>query len=137
MFPNDDIVRTRGRGADVLQTIRDSDGKACGKVYYESRIATDFKGEWIPKFVKDMQRENAFAGVFLTKTIPGPKLQREIAKIGGNIWFLPHDHLKDIAPVIRHFLLREREIEKLQKSKGRKGKRTLRSRRWRPVLRSS
>lgn len=64
-----------------------------------------------------MQRENAVAGVFLTKTMPGPKHQREITKIGGNVWFLPHDHLMDIAPVIRHFLIRKSEIEKLQKSR--------------------
>ena len=118
MFPSDDIMRTRGRGADILQTVMDSDGKARGEVYYESKIAKDFKGEWIAKFVKDMQRENAFADVFLAKTMPGPKHHREIAKIGDNVWFLSHDHLKDIAPVIRRFPRREKEIEKLRKSKG-------------------
>ena len=70
-----------------------------------------------------MQKENAVAGVFLTKAMPGPKHRRKITKIGGNVWFLPHDHLMDIAPVIRHLLIRKSEIEKLQKSRsGKKDK---------------
>lgn len=44
--------------------------------------------------------------------------KREITKIGCDVWFLSHNHLEDSAPVIQRFLCREREIEKLRKSKG-------------------
>ena len=84
-FPFDRIeeVKKGQRGADVVQVVRNTAGKECGKILWESKYTKDFQKVWIEKFKKDQQEEGVEIAVIVTMTLP-----KEIKNFGPleNIW---------------------------------------------------
>jgi hypothetical protein len=84
-FPFDRIeeVKKGQRGGDVVQVVRNTAGKECGKILWESKYTKDFQKVWIEKFKKDQQEEGVEIAVIVTMTLP-----KEIKNFGPleNIW---------------------------------------------------
>jgi len=84
-FPFDRIeeVKKGQRGADVLQVVRNTAGKECSKILWESKYTKDFQRVWIQKLKKDQQEEGAEIAVIVTMALP-----KEIKNFGPleNIW---------------------------------------------------
>ncbi len=84
-FPFDRIeeVKKGQRGADVVQIVRNTTGKECGKILWESKYTKDFQKGWIEKLKKDQQEAGAEIAVITTITLP-----KEIKNFGPfeNVW---------------------------------------------------
>lgn len=84
-FPFDRIeeVKKGQRGADVIQVVRNTAGKECGKILWESKYTKDFQKAWIEKLKKDQQEEGAEIAIIVTMAMP-----KEIKNFGPleNIW---------------------------------------------------
>lgn len=71
-FPHDDIdpVGKGKQGADVLQTVRDSRGQACGIIIWESKRTKGWNKDWIPKLKDDMRAAKADVAVIVSTVMP-------------------------------------------------------------------
>ena len=71
-FPFDLITEVgKGvRGADCIQTIRNSFGQECGKIIFESKRTKDFSNDWIEKLKADMRSQGADVAVIITQALP-------------------------------------------------------------------
>ncbi len=114
-FPYDAIVKIKKgqRGADCLQTVRDS-GKDCGTIYYESKRTGSFRKDWIDKFNADIREKKADIGVLVTQTMP-----RGMERFGpkDGIWICSFDEFKGLCHVFRDFLIRMSKAVDTQKGK--------------------
>ncbi len=71
-FPHDDIqsVAKGVRGADVLQTVRLSNGQACGAIVWEAKRTRNWAPAWIGKLKEDQRSLQAEAAILLTQAMP-------------------------------------------------------------------
>jgi len=71
-FPTDAINEiSKGiRGADVVQEVRNSSGRACGLILYEVKRAQNWSDAWITKLKEDMRGTKAEMGVIVTEVLP-------------------------------------------------------------------
>ena len=117
-FPYDAIeeIKKGARGADCLQTVRDS-GKNCGTIYYESKRVESFRKDWIAKFNTDIREKKADIGVLVTKTMP-----KDMERFGlmDGIWVCSFDEFKGLCHVFRDFLIQMSKAVVAQKNKGNK-----------------
>ena len=104
-FPRDAIeeIKKGQSGADCLQTVRNSLGKNCGTIYYESKRTKAFQKNWIDKFNADIREKKADIGVLITQTMP-KGMDRFGLKEG--IWICSFDEFKGLCHVFRNFLIR-------------------------------
>jgi hypothetical protein len=116
-FPFDLIeeISKGQRGADCIQIIRNNFGQECGKIYYESKRAEKFAGDWIEKLKVDMRRLGTDIGVIITKTLP-----KEIEKFGqkDGIWICTYTDLKAVAYMLRDAVIKVFNASKNQENKG-------------------
>lgn len=118
-FPLDAIeeIKKGVKGADCLQTVRNSLGKDCGTIYYESKRAKAFQVAWIDKFKTDIREKNANIGVLVTQTMP-----KDMDRFGlkDGIWICSFDEFKGLCHVFRDFLIQMSKAVVAQKNKGNK-----------------
>jgi hypothetical protein len=71
-FPQDglDPVPTGIRGADLVQLVRDEQGRAAGIIVWESKRTKGWSKEWPSKLRADMQRLGGDLGVIVTDVMP-------------------------------------------------------------------
>lgn len=71
-FPSDQIspVEKGIRGADVVQVVRDSMGKVCGSIVWESKRTKEWKEEWMKILKDNTLRVKGDASVLVTKILP-------------------------------------------------------------------
>lgn len=71
-FPIDNIDEVaKGKfGADVLQTVRDSSGAACGKIIWETKRTRNFEDGWIDKLKGDLSEAKADMAILVTSVLP-------------------------------------------------------------------
>ncbi len=71
-FPQDSIepVPKGMRGADVIQTVRNSLGQACGTIIWESKRTRNWSNDWIPKLKDDMRAAKADLAVLTSTVLP-------------------------------------------------------------------
>jgi len=116
-FPFDLIeeISKGQRGADCVQIVRNQFGQECGKIYYESKRAEKFAGDWIEKLKVDMRRLGTDVGVIVTKTLP-----KEIDKFGqkDGIWICTYNDLKAVAAILRDGIIKISVALKSQDNKG-------------------
>ena len=116
-FPFDIIeeISKGQRGADCIQIIRNNFGQECGKIYYESKRAEKFAGDWTDKLKVDMRRLGTDIGVIITKTLP-----KEIEKFGqkDGIWICTYTDLKAVAFMLRDAVVKVFNATKNQENKG-------------------
>ena len=103
-FPYDDIepVPKGMRGADVIQTIRDSQGQACGAIIWESKRAKSWSNDWIPKLKDDMLAARADIAIITTTVYP--KGAERLGEIDG-VWVTDFSLCVGLASALRQQLL--------------------------------
>lgn len=103
-FPLDNILEVKkGQlGADCLQIVNEFDTQNCGKIYYESKNTKDFNNQWISKFKKDIQSQNADIGVLVTQTMP--KSMKRMGIIDG-IYVCSFNEFKGLSVILRNTLI--------------------------------
>jgi hypothetical protein len=113
-----DIISEVGKGvkgADCIQTVRNSVGQIAGKIIYESKRTEAFANEWIDKLKKDMLAQGADIAVIVTKTMP-----KDLSHFGekGGVYICTFSDAKSLALVLRNAILKISETRSSQENKG-------------------
>lgn len=71
-FPIDDIspVGKGINGADILQKVRDSNGKECGVIIWETKRTKNWDEKWVPKLKDDMRSAKSDLAILVTTAMP-------------------------------------------------------------------
>ena len=71
-FPYDEIkpVAKGTRGADVLQTVKNSAGRVCGTIVWESKRTRFWAGDWVVKLKEDQRQLKAEIAVIISQVLP-------------------------------------------------------------------
>jgi hypothetical protein len=104
-------------GADVIQTVRNSQGETCGKMVYESKRTKEFNPEWIKKLKQDALLVKGDICIIVTET--KPKGLTEIGYEEG-VWICSFREVKSLSLALREGLLRISEAFASQSNKGEK-----------------
>lgn len=116
-FPFDLIAEVgKGiRGADCIQTVRNTTGQECGKIIYESKRTKDFGGDWIEKLKKDKIATGADVAVIVTQCYP--KGMDCFGEKDG-VWICSFEELKAVAFVLRDSIVKLYMATKSQENRG-------------------
>jgi len=118
-FPLDTIeeIKKGQRGADCIQTVNTHARPDCGKIYYESKRAKDFAGDWIDKFKQDMRARNINTGILVSQVMP-----RDMERMGikDGVWICNYDEFKGLSTLMRETIIMMSEITAGQENKGEK-----------------
>lgn len=116
-FPFDHIeeVGKGVRGADAVQTVRNTLGQTCGKIIYESKNTKAFGGDWIDKLKHDMRATQADIAVIVTATMP-----KEMDRFGmkEGVWVCSFNEIKSLSFVLRDSLIKLHAAQASQENKG-------------------
>lgn len=118
-FPLDTIeeIKKGQRGADCLQTINTQSRQDCGKIYYESKRAKEWKNEWLEKFKADMIARGTNAGIIVTEVMPSG-MDRMGVRDG--VWICSYEEFKGLSALMRESVIRISEIADSRENKGEK-----------------
>jgi hypothetical protein len=116
-FPLDTIseIKKGAQGADCIQVVNTHSRVNCGSVYYESKRAKNFTGEWIEKFKTDMRAKGINVGILVTQAYP--KGMERMGLVEG-IWVCNFEEFKGLSAVIRESVIRISEVSASQENKG-------------------
>ena len=116
-FPFDLIAEVgKGvRGADCIQTVRNSFGQVCGKIIYESKRTKDFGGDWIEKLKADMRSQGADVAVIVTQAMP--KDMNQFGEKDG-VWVCSFSEVKAVVHMLRDGIIKISTALKSQDNKG-------------------
>jgi hypothetical protein len=91
-------VKKGQRGADIIQTVRNANGKECGKIVWEAKYTKNYSGAWIDKLKSDQQSESADVAVLTTMALP-----KEIKNFGtlDGIWITDYASVFGLATALR------------------------------------
>ena len=116
-FPFDaiDEVGKGVKGADAIQTVRNTLGQVCGKIIYESKNTKAFGGDWIDKLKNDMRSSQADIAVIVTGTMP-----KDMDRFGmkDGVWICNLTEIKSLAFVLRDSLIKIHAAQASQENKG-------------------
>jgi len=103
------------RGADCIQTVRNSFGQECGRIIYESKRTKDFGVDWIEKLKKDMRHTGADIAVIVTQCYP-----KDMDCFGekDGVWICSFAEVKAVSYVLRETVMKTSAILKAQEGKG-------------------
>jgi len=103
-FPFDRIeeVKKGQRGGDVVQVVRNTAGKECGKILWESKNTKDFQKPWIEKLKTDQQQAGADIAVIMSVALP-----KGIANFGQyeDVWVTDYGSAIGLATALRQMLI--------------------------------
>ena len=103
-FPYDDIkpVAKGIRGADLLQIVKDRQGKACGTIIWETKRTKSWSNEWLSKLKEDQRLVKAELAVLVTQVLPP-----ELKYFGSvdNIWICEYGCYMGVATALRSKLI--------------------------------
>lgn len=103
------------RGADCIQTVRNSFGNEAGKIIYESKRTKDFSQDWIEKLKADMRQLGADVAVIVTQAFP-KDMDRFGEKEG--VYICSFGEVRSVALLLRNGLLKVAEVRKSGENKG-------------------
>ena len=116
-FPFDEIseVGKGVRGADCIQTVRNTYGQECGKIIYESKRTLNFSPEWVEKLKSDMRSQGAAIAVIVTQAMP-----KDMDSFGerNGVWICSFAEVKALSYVLRDGIIRVFNAAKSQENKG-------------------
>ena len=112
-FKLDDVeeIKKGANGADTFQVVKNDFNQPCGSIYYESKRAKNFSGNWLSKFKEDMQAKCADIGVFVTSVYPAGMERMELKD---GIYICSFDEFKALVPILRNILIEFSNIKALQ-----------------------
>lgn len=103
-FPYDDIkpVAKGVRGADLLQIVKDRQGRACGTIIWETKRTKAWSNEWLMKLKEDQRLVHAELAVLVTQVLPP-----EIKYFGNidHIWICEYGCFMGVATALRSKLI--------------------------------
>jgi len=113
-----DVVQEVGKGikgADCIQTVRNSFGQECGKIIFESKRTKDFSADWIEKLKADMRILNADIAVIVTQAMP-----KDMTGFGekDGIWVCNFSEARGLVYVLREGIIKVYNAGKSQENKG-------------------
>ena len=116
-FPFDNISEVpKGiNGADVIQTVINSNQVECGTIVFESKRTKNFDKKWIDKLKQDQVRVKGDIAVLVTQTLPS-ELDR-FDFING-VWICHFNEVKSLTKVLRETLLKAQSVMTIQENKG-------------------
>ena len=103
------------KGADCIQTVRNSFGQECGKIIFESKRTKDFSDEWIEKLKADMRVLGADAAVIVTAAMP--KGMHGFGEKDG-VWICSFSEARALVYVLRDAVIKVYNAAKSQDNKG-------------------
>lgn len=103
------------RGADCIQTIRNTLGITCGKIIWESKRAENFSNDWIEKLKADMRGQGADVAILVTRRYP--KDMEQFGEKEG-IWICTFNEAGALASVLRDGIIKIFNAGKSQENKG-------------------
>jgi hypothetical protein len=117
LFPFDEItdVAKGKKGADIIQTIRNSNGVVCGQIIYESKNTKNWSNEWAEKLQGDVREQKADMGVLISQVLP-----KHIKNIGKekSIWICSYAEFEGVAAMLREAVIAVFESKQSQENKG-------------------
>lgn len=109
-FPLDEIlpVAKGVNGADVTQRVRDSSGRLCGTIVWESKRTKNWSDGWISKLKDDCQLAKGDLAVLVTAVLPDG-----IKNFGfkEGIYVTGFDCLLSVARILRMVIIKEQTIK--------------------------
>ena len=116
-FPFDLITEVgKGvRGADCIQTVRNSFGQECGKIIYECKRTSTFGGDWIEKLKADMRSMGADVAVIVTQAMP-----RDMEGFGekNGVWICQFTEARAMIALLRDGIIKVHSAAKSQQNRG-------------------
>ena len=103
------------RGADCIQTVRNSFGQECGKIIFESKRTKDFSEDWVEKLKADMRVLGADVAVIVTQAMP--KDMNGFGERDG-IWVCTFGEARSLVHVLRDAVIKVYNAAKSQEGKG-------------------
>jgi hypothetical protein len=103
------------RGADCIQTVRNTFGQECGRIIYESKRTKDFGADWIDKLKKDMRAIGVDVAVIVSQCYP--KGMDCFGEKDG-VWICSFEEVKAVAYVLRDGIIKLASLAKAQDNKG-------------------
>ena len=103
------------RGADCVQTVRNTFGQECGRIIYESKRTKDFGGDWIDKLKKDMRAIGVDVAVIVSQCYP--KGMDCFGEKDG-VWICSFEEVKAVAYILRDGIIKLAGLAKAQDNKG-------------------
>ncbi len=112
-FPFDKFeeIKKGARGADVLQIVRNSSGKECGSILWESKNTKEFQKVWIEKLKNDQREAKANIAVIMSIALPS-----EIDSFGiyQDVWVTDYKSVVGLAMALRQSLVNLKRSEIIQ-----------------------
>lgn len=103
------------RGADCIQTVRNTFGQECGRIIYESKRTSSFGADWIDKLKKDMRAIGVDVAVIVSQCYP--KGMDCFGEKDG-VWICSFDEVKAVAYILRDGIIKLANLAKAQENKG-------------------
>lgn len=102
-FPYDEItpVAKGSLGGDIIQTVRNTHGKSCGKIIWEFKRTKAWSNEWLSKLKNDQREISADIAVIITQALP-----QTIRNFGccEDVWVGDYDSVLGLALALRKTL---------------------------------
>ena len=103
-FPYDEIkeVPKGVKGADVLQIVKNNNGKVCGTIIWESKRTKAWSEGWVLKLKEDQRQLKADLAVIISQVLPG-----EIRNISlhNGVWISNFESMIGLALALRGNLI--------------------------------
>jgi hypothetical protein len=105
------------RGADVIHTVRNNQGRDCGSIIYEAKNTKAFSDGWIDKLKIDLRSQKADLAVLVTSTMP-----KDMITFGmkDGIWICTFEQIKGLSVVLRDGLIKVTEAKGAEVNRGEK-----------------
>ncbi|MBC7450833.1 MAG: DUF2130 domain-containing protein [Cytophagales bacterium] len=105
------------RGADVIHTIRNNQGRDCGSIIYEAKNTKAFSDGWIDKLKADLRSQKADVAVLVTSVMP-----KDMPTFGlkDGIWICTFEQIRGLSHVLRDGLIRITEAKGAEENRGEK-----------------
>src|SRR5690606_20024078 len=102
-------------GADCIQIIRNSAGKECGKIIYESKRTKAWSNNWIDKLKSDMRSRNADIAIIVSQVFP-----KDMEKFGerDGIWICSFAEVSSVSHLVRQGIMKVYEAQQREENKG-------------------
>jgi hypothetical protein len=113
-----DLIEEVGKGvegADCIQVVRNSSGKECGKIIYESKRTKAWSNSWVDKLKTDKRNRGADIAILVTQAFP-KDMERFGEKDG--IWLCNFNEVSSVAHLLRDGIMKIYEIQKGEENKG-------------------
>lgn len=113
-----DLIEEVGKGvegADCMQIVRNSSGRECGKIIYESKRTKTWSNTWIDKLKTDRRNRGADVAILVTQTFP-KDMDRFGEKEG--VWICNFTEALGVAALVRNGIIKIFEAQKSQENRG-------------------